>query len=94
MHMRVHACTSLCMRVCVCVYPFTCVSICVCLQALAQACVAASLVEPRTVLALLQYADMAGVPLLSTYCMAFALANLDTVIAEAQVGDASLPTSF
>ncbi|PNH00658.1 E3 ubiquitin-protein ligase [Tetrabaena socialis] len=61
------------------------------LQVLCQAAVAASLVEPRTALPLLEYADAAGAALLRCHCAAAAVANLDAALTEAPGGLAALP---
>lgn len=54
------------------------------LQLICQRAVATDLVEPRTVLPILEYADVAGAQLLRSYCMAVALRNLDALIQEAR----------
>ena len=55
------------------------------LQLLCQRSVAQQLVDPRTVLAILEYADMAGAVLLRSYCLGMAVANMDVVLQEARV---------
>ncbi|CAL8469414.1 g8955 [Coccomyxa elongata] len=61
------------------------------LQRLCERTVARHMVEPRSALALLQFADAAGAELLRQHCLAVALANLDAVILEAQGAFESLP---
>ncbi|KXZ47089.1 hypothetical protein GPECTOR_38g326 [Gonium pectorale] len=58
---------------------------------LCQRAVATQLVEPRTALPLLEYADVAGAALLRCYCMAVAVANLDCALLEAPAGLTGLP---
>ncbi|MEW5312301.1 MAG: hypothetical protein WDW38_003944 [Sanguina aurantia] len=60
-------------------------------QLLCQRCVAASLAEPRNVLPLLEYADVAGVLELRGYCLALAAGNLDVIVTEARPALESLP---
>ncbi|GAX76187.1 hypothetical protein CEUSTIGMA_g3631.t1 [Chlamydomonas eustigma] len=54
------------------------------LQMICQHKVCTDLVEPRSVLQLLEYADMAEAPLLKWYCIAYTLQNLDLVILESR----------
>lgn len=61
------------------------------LQTIAQKAVAQQLVEPRTVLSLLEYADACGTALLRAYCIAYCLQNLDAVLAEARGALEALP---
>ncbi|KAK9908199.1 hypothetical protein WJX75_004163 [Coccomyxa subellipsoidea] len=61
------------------------------LQRLCERTVARHMVEPRSALALLQFADAAGAELLRQHCLAVALANLDAVLLEAQGAFESLP---
>jgi len=53
------------------------------LELICQRVVAAHLVEPRTALEILEYAEMAGSGALATYCKQVAVANLDAVLLEA-----------
>ncbi|EFJ52323.1 hypothetical protein VOLCADRAFT_102981 [Volvox carteri f. nagariensis] len=62
------------------------------LQVLCQRLVATQLVEPRTALPILEYADVAGAALLRCYCLAVAVANLDCTLLEAPGGLISLPS--
>ncbi|GLI64055.1 hypothetical protein VaNZ11_007220 [Volvox africanus] len=61
------------------------------LQVLCQRVVAAHLVDPRTALPILEYADVAGAMLLRCYCLAVAVANLDCTLVEAPGGLTGLP---
>ncbi|GIL71989.1 hypothetical protein Vretifemale_2403, partial [Volvox reticuliferus] len=61
------------------------------LQVLCQRVVAAQLVDPRTTLPILEYADVAGAMLLRCYCVAAAVANLDCTLLEAPGCLAALP---
>ncbi|GIL45680.1 hypothetical protein Vafri_2878 [Volvox africanus] len=61
------------------------------LQVLCQRVVAAELVDPRTALPILEYADVAGAMLLRCYCLAVAVANLDCTLVEAPGGLTGLP---
>lgn len=61
------------------------------LQTISQKAVAQQLVEPRTVLSLLEYADACGTALLRAYCIAYCLQNLDAVLAEARGALEALP---
>ena len=54
------------------------------LQFICQSAVAKHLVEPRSVLQLLEYADAAGATMLRSYCVAYTLQNLDVVLHEAR----------
>jgi len=54
------------------------------LQAICEAAVAQQLVDPRTALQVLEYADVAGAQQLRAYCLAVAACNLDAVIMEAK----------
>ena len=61
------------------------------LQHLCEEAVAYQLVEPRTALQVLEYADVAGAALLKAYCMNVAVCNLDTVLLESQGAFEELP---
>lgn len=58
---------------------------------LAQRSVATHLVEPRSVLQLLEWADLANAALLWRYCLATAVLNMDAVLLEARPAFESLP---
>lgn len=61
------------------------------LQQLCERTVARHMVEPRSTLALLEFADAAGAELLRQHCLAVAVANLDAVLLEAQYAFQALP---
>lgn len=61
------------------------------LQVIAQKVVARELVEPRTALPVLEYADAAGAALLRTFCLVTALRNLDLLLLEARDAFKALP---
>lgn len=52
------------------------------LQEIAEASVAKYLVDPRTALSVLEYADVAGTQQLKAYCLAVTSSNLDAVLTE------------
>eukprot|EP00887_Chlorella_sp_A99_P006446 scaffold3.g6446.t1 len=54
------------------------------LQRMCEEVVARHLVEPRTALQVLEYADVAGASMLRAYCLSVALCNLDAVLVEAR----------
>lgn len=54
------------------------------LQQLCEESVGRALVDPRTVLQVLEYADLAGASVLRAYCIAVAVCNLDAVLVEAR----------
>ena len=49
------------------------------------------LVDPRTALQILEYADLAGAEVLKSYCLAVAVCNLDAVLVEARGAFEELP---
>lgn len=59
-------------------------------QVLCQRRVALDLVEPRSALVVLEYADVAGAHLLRSFCFAVALSNLDAVILEVRTWRAAV----
>ena len=61
------------------------------LQNLCEAAVACQLVDPRTALQVLEYADLAGADLLKAYCQMVAVCNLDAVLVEARGAFEELP---
>jgi hypothetical protein len=61
------------------------------LHSICQRVVALQLVEPRTAPILLEYADVASAHLLKAYCLAVAVRNMDSCIAEARPAFKALP---
>eukprot|EP00798_Chlamydomonas_sp_ICE-L_P029260 gene29260-12503_t len=61
------------------------------LQVICQRAVAVELVEPRTALQILEYADIANAHLLRIFCISLALQNLDMVLMEARYAFEGLP---
>lgn len=61
------------------------------LHSICQRVVALQLVEPRTAPTLLEYADVASAHLLKAYCLAVAVRNMDSCIAEARPAFEALP---
>lgn len=61
------------------------------LQCCCEEVVASSMVDPRTVLQVLEYADAAGAESLKAYCLAVAVCNLDAVLLEARAAFEELP---
>ncbi len=61
------------------------------LQQLCEEAVAQMLVDPRTALQILEYADLAGAEVLKSYCLAVAVCNLDAVLVEARGAFEELP---
>ncbi|KAL4535240.1 hypothetical protein Ndes2437A_g05967 [Nannochloris sp. 'desiccata'] len=61
------------------------------LQQLCEEAVGQMLVDPRTALQILEYADLAGAEVLKSYCLAVAVCNLDAVLVEARGAFEELP---
>ncbi len=61
------------------------------LQQLCEETVAQMLVDPRTALQILEYADLAGAEVLKSYCLSVAVCNLDAVLVEARGAFEELP---
>ena len=61
------------------------------LQRLCEEAVARELVDPRTALEVLEYADLAGASVLRAYCIAVAVCNMDALMLEARPAFEALP---